>query len=310
MAKGWSAVEQAAAAQAEGGSFTPYLKINASEPGPKIIRILEQGEDVNTFPVHGYKIGPAQKDYRSFTCQSEYGLPCPGCAIGLKTSIRTVLNVIERNRPQIMRGADGFAIKDPATGQYKFGPPADEVVVASVGQPTGNMLREKDSKWRGLMTRDWEVKFSGTTTQSWTLEPADPTNAAGEPASENDKLLFAKKYNLDEYMYTSPEEAAEIVRKYCGGSPQGGGFGGQTGGFQGAPQQQPATQFAAPQQAAPAPAVDAGGFGGAVAQPSAAAPAQEAPAAPPADPSGFGVAATPAAPTAPAPAQGGFGVAG
>jgi hypothetical protein len=270
MGKGWGAVEEAAAAQGQAGEYLPRFTMSEQNQGPKQIRILEQGQEVHTYPVHDYKIqGQGGVQHRQFTCQDEYNLPCPGCAIGLKKKVRTVLNVIERNRPQVKKGPDGFALRVNGPGSALVFEPEgkDEVVVASVGQPTGNMLREKDAHWKGLMTRDWVIKYSGDKMQAWFMEPADPTNAAGEPASENDKHLFANaKHDLNAVMLTTPDEAAEIVRKYCSSSPQGSGFSGQTGGGGFGGQQQhavpPQTQFAqqpvAQPQAAPA---QGGGFG-------------------------------------------------
>ena len=61
MAKGFDLVEQQAQATQEARerfaqSLKPELRVNAKNPGPYTIRILEQGQDVNSYPVHEYKV--------------------------------------------------------------------------------------------------------------------------------------------------------------------------------------------------------------------------------------------------------------
>lgn len=278
MATGWNKLEEASSGETK--VFLPRLVINAKNPGPKIVRFLEQQEAVNAFSVHAYtepgQFGPMHKQ---FTCQEEFGRPCPGCAAGMKKKVRVVLNAIERNRDQLAKNTDGFAIKQ--NGEYVVSHQEDEVVVASVGQPTGNMLRELDAAYGGLMTRDWAIKFSGDKMQPWFIAPADP-NATPEQnqASENDNLLYnTKRRNLTEVMEaeSTAEKVAEICRKFVNNPAMSAG-GQPQQGFQ-APPQQPQTQFAqqqpVPQQAPPQVPAGGSGFAPAAAQAPAQAPAQQ-----------------------------------
>jgi hypothetical protein len=252
MAKGWDAVEQQAKATQEAreraeATFLPELRVGAKNPGPFYGRFLEQGVDVNNYPVHDYKVPlpGGGVGHRRFTCLTEVHMPCPGCAAGMKQKRRGVYNFIQRNRPVYRKGPDGKAIKDGA-GQYITDGYEDAVVVVNVGGPTAEMLRKADADYRGLMCRDFQVTFSGDTFQSWDLKPIMDAagNSGPTPMSENDQVLAAKKHDLDAYMKPpSLEEAQRIVNMYGGNSgaspvasaptpPQGNaGQAGQASGF-------------------------------------------------------------------------------
>jgi hypothetical protein len=245
MAKGWDGVQQQAAATAEARAraeqtFKPELKVNANSPGPFQIRFLEQGADVNNYPVHEYKIVDGNRTlHKRFTCLSEINQECPGCKAGMKQKRRGVYNVIQRNRPVLRKGTDGKALKNP-DGSYVVDGWQDQVVIANVGGPTAEMLRKADGDYRGLMGRDFIVQFSGDTFQAYDLKPVmdEFGNSGMTPLSENDQALMAQKHDLDAYMQPpSPQEAAQIVARYGNNSgastPQGpppvGGVGGAQG---------------------------------------------------------------------------------
>lgn len=283
MAKGWDGIEQQAAATAEARArfaegFKPELKVNPRNPGPYIIRFLEQGPDVNNFPVHEYKV-PDQSvaggfRHRRFTCLAEVGQQCPGCSAGMKVKRRGVYNVIQRNRPVFRKDKDGKAIyvnNEPIVDGYE-----DTVVIANVGGPTAEMLRKLDGKMGGLMSRDWELVYSGDSFQAWNITPVTDGagNAMATPMSEADFKLAAEKHDLDAYMKPPDfQEAARIVAQF------GGNSGAQTtapGAPQGGPQGQPAIPGAENnrfmQQGVAAPAAPVNTFGGGQAD----APAPEA----------------------------------
>lgn len=303
MAKGWDNIEQQAAQTAEARQEMqekrlPELRVNQRNPGPYVIRFLEQGTDVNNYPVHEYKVVQGGNTYnRNFTCLSEVGQPCPGCEAGLKRKNRGVFNLIQRNRPILRKGQDGKSLKNP-DGSYIVDGYQDTVVVANVGGPTADMLRKSDGDYRGLMSRDFQVQFSGDTFQSYFLTPAmdGQGNAVATPLSESDQYLAANKHNLDAYMRPPTyEKAQEIIRKYGqnsgaqiqqpGGYPQGAPPQGNAG------QAQPANGFLAgvTQPLAGPPASAFGAAQAAVApqpvpvsQPQVPAPIQQQPAMPPA----------------------------
>lgn len=230
MAKGWNEIEQQAAATAEQraryeAGFKPELRVGAKTPGPFIIRFCEQGPDVNNFPVHPYDVpdGKGGTFSRRFTCRKEIGEDCPGCNAGMKLKRRGVYNVIQRQRPIFRKGQDGKAIyvnSEPIVDGAQ-----DEVVIANVGGPTANMLRQLDGKMQGLMSRDFDVTFSGDTFQSWNITAVmdGAGNSMATPMSEADILLANAKHNLDEYMKPpSFQEAAQIVAQYGPASASGG----------------------------------------------------------------------------------------
>jgi hypothetical protein len=248
LAKGWNAIEEqteatAAARERNELNKLPDLRVGAKRPGPYIVRFLEQGQEVNNYPVHEYKVPDGAGGFynRKFTCLTEAGVPsnqCPGCAAGLKRKSRGVYNLIERNRPILRKGQDGKALKNP-DGSWMIDGYVDTVVIANVGGPTAEMLRKTDGSMGGLMSRDWHVVYSGDTFQSWFMTPvADAAgNSMATPMSEADFALAAAKHDLDKYMAPpSMQEAAQIVAKY------GANSGAQP---QQAPQQQapPANQF-------------------------------------------------------------------
>lgn len=245
MAKGWNPIEeQAVATQAAREraqqSFLPELRVNAKNPGPYVIRFGEQGQDVNSFPVHEYKEPDGRGGFysRRFTCLREVGQECPGCQAGMRVKYRGVYNLIQRQRPVFRKDKDGKAIKH--NGQYIIDGYADTVVVANVGGPTAEMLRKADATYRGLMSRDFTVSFSGDTFQSWNLAPviAEDGSSNATPLSEADQLLLTAKHDLDAYMKPpEPQEAAQLVARY------GGNSGAQVGPPQAAPQAAPANQF-------------------------------------------------------------------
>jgi hypothetical protein len=278
MAKGWQDIEAQTNALAEqrerfAAGFKPMLRVNNRNPGPFVIRFLEQGPDVNNYPVHEYKVPNPQVQggfaNRQFTCLSEAGQECPGCAAGLKVKRRGVFNVIQRQRPVFRKDKDGKAIY--TNGQPIIDGYQDEVVIVNVGGPTAEMLRKMDGKFQGLMSRDFEVSYSA------------------------DQQLAANKHDLDEFMKPPPfQEAAQLVAQYgnnSGARPPAGAP--PTGG----PQGQPAAAGAPPQNsflqgADLPPGAVQNTFGGA-AGPPAAQPVGEPVPAPAAAP-----------PAAPAPTQG------
>lgn len=283
MSKGWDAVQAAAAAQQEQqaqfeAQRKPTLSINQNNPGPIQIRFLEQGPDVNNFPVHDYKVPNARGGFfnKNFTCLSEIGQECPGCKAGLKQKRRGVYNVIQRNRPILRKGSDGKALKNP-DGSWIIDGYQDEVVIANVGQPTAEMLRQADGQYQGLMSRDFIVTFSGNQFQSWNLTPAldGAGNAMATPMSEADMALAAQKHDIDEFMKPpSQQEAARIVAQYGGNSGASPNAGGQVPAQGNGMQAPHGNQFL---QGAPVPAATSGGaFAGA--QQGAAPPPAPAPA--------------------------------
>jgi hypothetical protein len=142
------------------------------------------------------------------------------CRAGMKSKVRGVYNVIQRNRPIFRKDGEGRAMKD-AAGNYYVDGYADTVVVANVGSLTAEELRKADGQYQGLMSRDFHVAFSGNKFQSWSLAPAidQQGNAMATQMSENDYALAAAKHDLDKYMAPpQPQEAAQIVAKY-GGTP-------------------------------------------------------------------------------------------
>lgn len=198
------------------------LIVNQKNPGPFVIRFLEQGPDVNHFPVHEYKEPGTGGQWfnRNFTCLSEIGLDCPGCRAGMKRKERGVYNLIQRNRPIFRRDHEGKTMRDPGGNPYIDGY-ADAVVIANVGGPTSEMLRQADGQYQGLMSRDFVVTYSGNSFQAWNLSPAIDAqgNAIATPMSEADFQLAAAKHDLDKYMRPpQPQEAAQIVAKYGGNS--------------------------------------------------------------------------------------------
>lgn len=266
MAKGWNEIEQqaqetAAARQRAKESYLPELRVNPKFPGPFHVRFLEQGPDVNNFPVHEYDVpGNTGTFKKRFTCFVEIGQECPGCRAGMKTKRRGVFNLIQRSRPVLRKGTDGKALRDQVGGFIIDGY-RDEVVVANVGGPTSEMLRKADADYYGLMSRDFQIVYSGDTFQAWTMTPVmDESGVSGPMAmSEADQAMAAAKHNLAQYMAPpSQQEATEIIAKYVNkGQP----------GQQAAPtpQAQPGNPFVGGAPAiATSPAVAGGGaFAGA-----------------------------------------------
>lgn len=260
MAKGWDDVEQTAQAQAEhraqmDARRKPMLKVNARNPGPVTLRFLAQGPDVDSYYVHEYKVpNPkgGQPFSRNFSCfsQAPWNLPeCPGCRAGMSRKIRSIHNIIQRQRPVWRVGADNRVIYnngEPIVDGYE-----DTVVIADVGSLTSDMLRQADGNYRGLMTRDFVVTFSGNTFQSWTLSPAIDSagNANATPLSPEDLALAAQRYDLDEYMKPpSMQEAAQIIVRFVQNHP---GQQAQGGSGQGGQQGQPANPMLAGVQVPP-----------------------------------------------------------
>lgn len=274
MAKGWDTVQQATEARQEQqqqfeSQRKPTLKINQNNPGPIQIRFLEQGADVNNFKVHEYKVPDGRGGFynKRFTCLAEVNAECPGCRAGMKQKVRGVYNIIQRNRPILRRGTDGKALKNP-DGSWIIDGYADEVVIADVGGPTAEMLRQLDGTSHGLMSRDFVVTFSGNQFQAWNVTAAMDAqgNSLATAMSEADMALAVSKHNIDEYMQPpSPQEAARIVAQYGGnsgasanaGAPtpaQGNGMAApQSNGFLTGAQLPAGGAFAGAQQAAPPP---------------------------------------------------------
>lgn len=232
MAKGYALVEQEAErqaarrqeideAKARQGTELWSTHIKQMPDQTVTVRFLEQGNDgpdaVNAYPRHEYKRPERQYPDR-FTCLKDpdvgnLNADCPGCNAGLKISVRTVYNLIQRNRPVLRKGADGKALKD-ASGQWLIDGYQDDVVYWECSNTTGNELRKKDNKYHGLMSRDFELSLTGNNTNPYSLEPAD-IDSGPQPMSENDRALAAKKHDLNEiYKPPSLQEAAQIVAKY------------------------------------------------------------------------------------------------
>jgi hypothetical protein len=260
--------------------------------------------------VHEYKEPSPRGGWNTsrFTCLTEVGQECPGCLAGMKRKPRGVYNVIQRNRPIYRKDSEGRNMKDPAGNYYTDGW-ADTVVIANVGGPTADMLRQADGQYGGLMSRDFVVGYSGNKYQAWNLAPAMDAqgNSMATPMSDADFQLAAAKHDIDKYMAPpSQQEAAQIVARY---GPNSGGSGGQQ---QMAPQPQGAVannQFLAGTQIPPGVGVN--GFGMVTAGVQPPAPAQAAqpqqPQPVPQQPQvqqQFAPPAQPSAPVQPQPAQG------
>lgn len=260
-----------------------------------MVRFLEQGADINSYNCHAYQVPNNQGGFwaKQFTCLREMpynGAECPGCAAGLKMKLRSVFNVIQRNRPVFRKDKDGKAIKH--NGEYIVDGYDDQVVLLSVPSTTSEVLRQKDAAYHGLMSRDLVLSDSTNTFQPWAIEPAF-IDGGMQPLSEADQALAAKRHNIDEFMKPpSIAEAQGIVNQYGANSGQGGS--GQRSGPQGTAAQAGQANGFATGAAVP---VGAGGsaFGAAQAPPPPAQPASVAQAVPQATPA-------PAAPPVPAPA--------
>lgn len=232
MAKGYNLVEQEAERQAARRQEIDEAKARQGTelwsthikamPGMMVtVRFLEQGNEgpdaVNCYPRHEYQRPERQYPDR-FTClkDPDVGDPnadCPGCNAGLKISVRTVYNLIQRNRAVLRKGQDGKAMKD-AAGNWMVEGFQDDVVYWECSNTTGDMLRKKDNKYGGLMSRDFELSCTGLNTNPYAIEPAD-IDGGPQPMSENDRALAAKKHNLNDiYKCPTVQEAAQIVAKY------------------------------------------------------------------------------------------------
>ncbi len=247
---GWGAVEsatnaaKAARERAQAGS-QPRLMV--SERRPKaIVRFLQQGGEehpdrkILAYYVHPYK-DPSRVDPRSgrvieqrFTCLNweDNGTECPGCKAGMKRKLRVIFSVIERDRDQLRRGADGYAVKD-ANDQYIIDGQADEVVLYDVASTVAEVLRNKDSAYKGLMSRDVAVRYTGVSLQINDFEPAD-LDAGATPLSEAD-LALIREAKVDRRKYIAPPEPAEaqrIINQFGPNSASYGGGGGGGGGQQ------------------------------------------------------------------------------
>lgn len=231
MAKGDQKVEQTVQAQAEARERAmqqglPQLKtghVKAARGGsPVTVRFLEQGEDKNSYDIHEFQVPDGKGGFyrRQYTCLREApwrNSECPMCAAGVKTKLRGVYNVIQRQRPVFRKDKDGRAMKDPQ-GNYITDGYEDAVVILNVPSTTAAEIVNKDGAYKGLMSRDITLSDSGNTFQPWAIEPAD-VGSPGTPLSENDMALAAKKHNLDEFMKPpTPQEAAQVVFAYGGNS--------------------------------------------------------------------------------------------
>jgi hypothetical protein len=231
--------------------------------GAVVVRFLEQGQDVNVYDMHEYKV-PSDKARGGFftkrkTCpkDSAFGNPnadCPMCRAGLAIKPRTAFNLIQRQRPVLRKGQDGKALKDN-TGNWIIDGYMDDVVYIDVANKSANFFRQCDNNFRGLMSRDLILGLSGDNFQPYTLAPAD-IDAGPQPMSEDDHALAAKKKNLDE-VFAPPQiqEAASIVAKYGANS----GASGTTQGLGNTANAQP-NQFLAPATQSPGQAISGGAF--------------------------------------------------
>ncbi len=177
--------------------FVPELWQGLRSPGDSVqVRFLEQGEDVHIGWMHEYKVG---KWFKYVKCLDEdnEGAPCPGCEKDFRRTVKGVINVIWRDRPQLERGADGKAVKN-AAGQFKIEGVKDEVVVWMQGIESFTELANKDKTYKGLSTRDFTITKKA---KGYSIDPV--TNADGDvvavPMSDNDVKLAAEKYDLDEH---------------------------------------------------------------------------------------------------------------
>lgn len=227
MSRGWDRVEQEHAEQqarkeafdAKGGGHALYSSHIKQAPGQEItVRFLEQGQEVNVFDQHQYKVPDVNarggSRLKRFTCFKEIGVnDCPGCIAGLPIKPRTVFNLIQRGRPILRKDNEGKALKDQS-GNYLVEGYADDVVYWEVANTTANMIRKCDNEFRGLMSRDLKIGISGDNFQPYTLMPVD-IDSGTQPMSETDMALAAKKHDLDK-IYAPPtvQEAASIVARY------------------------------------------------------------------------------------------------
>lgn len=221
MAQGTNRSEQqqkAAAERRKNSGKETWLKEGEKMTG----RFLEQAQDIFEFAVHEYTVqtnkGPQR---REFTClnDAEDGTPCPGCKAGLKRKFRGVFNLIQRDRPIVRKGSDGFAMRDSA-GNLIFDGQEDAVVVWKCPSTTLDLIKGKDKHYKGLMSRDFIVARSGTTFSPYVIEAADP-DAGAVPMTPQDEEMATKKHDLNEFMKApSFSEAAQIVASQSGSQTQ------------------------------------------------------------------------------------------
>jgi hypothetical protein len=183
------------------------------------VRFLEQGQDVNVFDMHEYKV-PSDKAKGGFfthrkTClkEADINADCPMCRAGLPIKPRTAFNLIQRQRPVLRKGQDGKALKNP-DGSWMVDGHQDDIVYMDFANKSANFFRQCDNNFRGLMSRDLILGLSGDNFQPYTLAPAD-IDSGPQAMSEEDRALAAKKHDLDK-IFAPPtvQEAASIVAKY------------------------------------------------------------------------------------------------
>lgn len=220
--KGFDAVRQlnkeldgARAARAN-SKFVPELWQGLRNPGDRVqVRFLEQGEDVHVAWMHEYKVGKWFK-YAKCLDENNDGSPCPGCEKDFRRTVKGVINVIWRDRPQLKKDSDGRAIKSNS-GQFEIVGNKDEVVVWMQGIESFTELANKDTTYKGLSTRDFTITKK---VKGYSIDPV--TNENGDvvavPMTADDNKLASEKYNLeDHYMKVySPEELDALLQ---GGAP-------------------------------------------------------------------------------------------
>ncbi len=230
MARGWSPVEERAAAAAEQQKrfaeasvpmlFGKEIKRGGPQGGPLIVRFLEQGEDVCSYERHPIK-KPGNQYADNHTCLSEINMDCAACRAGLKSTRKGAFNVIVRNRAVLRKGADGKAVKAP-DGSFIIDGYADQVVVWECSNTTANVLRRADHDFRGLMSRDLTLSYTGDDKNPYTVAPVD-IDGGPQPLSDADMELAAKKFDLDKvFAPPTQQEMSEMVVKYGANSGASG----------------------------------------------------------------------------------------
>lgn len=220
--QGFSAVRQlnkqldGSRAARNNSKFVPELWQGLRNPGDSVqVRFLEQGEEVHIGWMHEYKVGKWFKYVRCLDEEND-GTPCSGCEKDFRRTVKGVINVIWRDRPQLKRDSDNKAVKN-AAGQYIVEGNKDEVVVWMQGIETFTELANKDKTYKGLGTRDFTItkKVKGYSIDPVTNEDGD---VVAVPMTDNDLELAKGKYDLVEH-YMKHHSSADLDAILQGGAP-------------------------------------------------------------------------------------------
>lgn len=211
------------------------------------VRFLEQGTDIGWASVH--KVPVEGRQYgQDFLCldQNDDGTPCPFCQSehkGIRArSTKGFYNVIWRggemwqaaNQQILAANAAAIAAGQPPKPTWtlapiykrnEWGSPerdaqrnpiilgyADGVFMWKASKTVHDQIMSKDGTYQGLMSRDFVVRRQGNTKDDtiYFIEPID-VNSGPQPMSQADQELYAKKYNLDEWITPLSYDAAQKV---------------------------------------------------------------------------------------------------